>query len=141
MVTIFISEWFTYERILIRSFPEKMNAKSNFPFSQSDNVWIDAEKMTKKPPFYCHSLDVRSQICIEIAKIKKLKPCPLSKFIINQGHVLENANFDAGRRICDFTVSQCFFLRLKVTMIFRCVLASLYEVVSVGRLVDWSDGR
>ena len=46
MVTISISEWFTYERILIRSYPEKMNEKFNFPFSQSDNVWIDAEKMT-----------------------------------------------------------------------------------------------
>ena len=30
MVTITISEWFTYERVLIRCFPEKMNAKSQF---------------------------------------------------------------------------------------------------------------
>ena len=30
MVTITISEWFTYERALIRCFPEKMNAKSPF---------------------------------------------------------------------------------------------------------------
>ena len=30
MVTITISEWFTYERVLIKCFPEKMNAKSPF---------------------------------------------------------------------------------------------------------------
>ena len=30
MVIITISEWFTYERVLIRCFPEKMNAKSPF---------------------------------------------------------------------------------------------------------------
>ena len=112
MVTISISEWFTYERELIMSFSEKMNAKSIFCFGHSDKVWKDAEKITEKPPLHCHSLDVKSQICIEIAKIKKLKTWPLSKFIINQGH----ANFEAGRQICYYTVSQCFFLRLKATM-------------------------
>ena len=30
MVTTIISEWFAYERVLIRCFPEKMNAKSPF---------------------------------------------------------------------------------------------------------------
>ena len=30
MVTDTISEWFTYEIVLIRCFPEKMNAKSPF---------------------------------------------------------------------------------------------------------------
>ena len=44
MVTISISEWFTYERELIMSFSEKMNAKSFFHFGHSDKVWIDAKK-------------------------------------------------------------------------------------------------
>ncbi len=43
---------------------------------------------------------------IEIAK-KIIKTWPLSKFIIDQGHVLKNANFDPGRQICVFTHSQC----------------------------------
>ena len=30
MVPTTISEWFTYERVLTRCFPEKMNAKSPF---------------------------------------------------------------------------------------------------------------
>ena len=30
MVTITISEWFTYDTVVIRCFPEKMNAKSTF---------------------------------------------------------------------------------------------------------------
>ena len=66
---------------------------------------------------YCHPLHVKTQICIGIAKIKKLKTWPLSKFILDQGHVLGNANFDPGRQICVFTFSQCFFLRLKMTVV------------------------
>ncbi len=42
-------------------------------------------------------------------KNKKIKIRPLSKFIIDQSHVLGNANFDTGMQICVFTLSQCFF--------------------------------
>ena len=75
-------------------------------------------KMIKKPCLHHYLLRVKSQICIGIAKIEKLKTQPLSKFILDQGYVLGNANFDAGRQICDFTLSQQFFLRLKMTMYF-----------------------
>ena len=81
-------------------------------------VWIDAEKTIKKINPYCHPLYAKSQICIEIAKIEKLKTWPLSKFILDQGHVLGNANFDPGKQICDFASSQSFFLRLKMTIVF-----------------------
>ena len=74
--------------------------------------------MMKKPRLHHYLLHVKSQICIGIAKIEKLKTQPLSKFILDQGYVLGNANFDAGRQICDFTRSQQFFLRLKMTMYF-----------------------
>ena len=72
------------------------------------------EKITR----YCHPLYVKTQICIGIAKIDKRKTWPLSKFILDQGHVLGNANFDPGKQICVFTSSQCFFLRLKITIVF-----------------------
>ena len=64
---------------------------------------------------------------IGIAKIKKLKTWPLSKFILDQGHVLGNANFDPGKQICVFTSSQCFFLRLKMTI----VLAKLTAITVI----------
>ena len=64
------------------------------------------------------SLLAKTQICIGIAKIEKLKTWPLSKVIIDQGHVLGNANFDPGKQICDFASSQSFFLRLKMTIVF-----------------------
>ena len=81
------------------------------------------EKIT---PF-CHPLYAKSQICIGIAKIEKLKTWPLSKFIIDQGHVLGNANFDPGKQICDFASSQSFFLRLKMTI----VLAKLTAITVI----------
>ena len=55
---------------------------------------MDTEKNDEKITPYCHPLYVKTQICIGIAKIKKLKTWPLSKFILDQGHVLGNANFD-----------------------------------------------
>ena len=81
----------------------------------------------KKPRLHHYLLHVKSQICIEIAKIEKLKTWPLSKVIIDQGHVLGNANFDPGKRICVFTSSQCFFLRLKMTI----VLAKLTAITVI----------
>ena len=53
-----------------------------------------------------------------IAKMEKLKTWPFSKFILDQGHVLGNANFDPGKQICDFASNQSFFLRLKMTIVF-----------------------
>ena len=76
---------------------------------------------------YCHPLYVKTQICIGIAKIKKLKTWPLSRIILDQGHVLGNANFDPGKQICVFTSSQCFFLRLKMTI----VLAKLTAITVI----------
>ena len=70
-------------------------------------------KMMIKPLLHHYPLDAKSQICIGIAKIEKLKTWPLSKFILDQGYVLGNANFDPGKQICDFASSQSFFLRLK----------------------------
>ena len=72
---------------------------------------------------YCHPLHVKTQICIGIAKIKKLKTWPLSKFILDQGYVLGNANFDPGKQICDFASSQSFFLRLKMTIVLAKITA------------------
>ena len=72
----------------------------------------------KKPHLHHYLLHVKSQICIGIAKIEKLKTWPLSKFILDQGYVLGNANFDPGKQICDFASSQSFFLRLKMTIVF-----------------------
>ena len=63
-----------------------------------DRCGKNDEKITP----YCHPLYAKSQICIEIAKIEKLKTLPLSKVIIDQGHVLGNANFDPGKQICVF---------------------------------------
>ena len=74
-----------------------------------------------------YPLDGKPLICIRIAKIKKIKTCPLSKFILDQGHVLGNANFDPGRQICVFTFSQYFFLRLKMTI----VLAKLTAITVI----------
>ena len=76
---------------------------------------------------YCHPLYVKTQICIGIAKIEKKKTWPLPKFILDQGHVLGNANFDPGRQICVFTFSQYFFLRLKMTI----VLAKLTAITVI----------
>ena len=72
---------------------------------------------------YCHLLYAKSQICIGIAKIEKLKTQPLSKFILDQGYVLGNANFDPGKQICDFASSQSFFLRLKMTIVLAKITA------------------
>ena len=74
--------------------------------------------MMIKPLLHHYPLDAKSQICIGIAKIEKLKTWPLSKFILDQGYVLGNANFDPGKQICDFASSQSFFLRLKMTIVF-----------------------
>ena len=63
-------------------------------------------KMMIKPLLHHYPLDAKSQICIGIAKIKKPKTWPLSKFILDQGYVLGNANFDARRKICDFILSK-----------------------------------
>ena len=62
--------------------------------------------MMKKPLLHHYLVYVKSQICIGISKIGKLKTQSLFKFISDQGYVLGNANFDAGRQICDFTFSQ-----------------------------------
>ncbi len=67
-------------------------------------MWINAEKTMIKSVLHHHPLDVKSQVCIEISKIQNLKTWLLSEFILDQGHVLGNANFDPGRQICDFTV-------------------------------------
>ena len=72
----------------------------------------------KKRLLHHYLLDLKSQICIGIAKIEKLKTWPLSKFILDQGYVLGNANFNPGKQICDFASSQSFFLRLKMTIVF-----------------------
>ena len=72
----------------------------------------------KKPLLYHYLLWVKTQISMENAKIEKLKTWPLSKFILDQGYVLGNANFDPGKQICDFASSQSFFLRLKMTIVF-----------------------
>ena len=53
-----------------------------FNFSHSDIVWMDAEKNDEKITPYCHPLYVKTQICIVIAKIEKLKTWPLSEFIL-----------------------------------------------------------
>ena len=74
--------------------------------------------MMIKPLLHHYPLDAKSQICIGIAKIEKLKTWPLSKVIIDQGHVLGNANFDPGKQFCDFASSQSFFLKLKMTIFF-----------------------
>ena len=85
------------------------------------------KKNDEKITSYCHPLYVKTQICIGIAKIKKLKTWPLSRIILDQGHVLGNANFDPGKQICVFTSSQCFFLRLKMTI----VLAKLTAITVI----------
>ena len=77
------------------------------------------EKITSSSP----PLVRKTQICIGFTKIEKLKTWPLSKFILDQGHVLGNANFDPGRQICVFTFSQYFFLRLKMTIVFAKLTA------------------
>merc|ERR1712002_1350073 len=63
-------------------------------------------------------LCVKSQICIGNAKIEKIKTWPRSKIIIDQGHVLGNANFSPRRQICVLTHIQSFFLRLKMAGVF-----------------------
>ena len=83
--------------------------------------------MIIKPLLHHYPLDAKSQICIGIAKIEKLKTWPLSKFILDQGYVLGNANFDPGKQIWVFTSSQCFFLRLKMTI----VLAKLTAITVI----------
>ena len=84
-------------------------------------------KNDKKITPYCHPLYGKSQICIGIAKIEKIKTWPLSKIVLDQGHVLGNANFDPGRQICGFPFSQYFFLRLKMTI----VLAKLTAITVI----------
>ena len=81
----------------------------------------------KKSLLYRYPLYAKSQICTGVAKIEKLKTQPLSKFILDQGYVLGNANFDPGKQICVFTSSQCFFLRLKMTI----VLAKLTAITVI----------
>ena len=81
----------------------------------------------KKPCLHHYLLHGKPQICIGIAKIEKIKTWPLSKIILDQGHVLGNANFDPGRQICDFPFSQYFFLRLKMTI----VLAKLTAITVI----------
>ena len=83
--------------------------------------------MMKKPRLHHYLLHGKSQICIGIAKIEKIKTWPLSKIILDQGHVLGNANFDPGRQICGFPFSQYFFLRLKMTI----VLAKLTAITVI----------
>ena len=64
------------------------------------------------------TLQVKTKICIENAKIKKLKTSPHSKIITDQGHVLGNTNFCPGRQIRGFTHMQSFFLRFKKAIVF-----------------------
>ena len=119
MATITNSKLFTLEKILIGSFLEKMNAKSLFSVLV---IVIECgqrqKKMMKKPLLHCYPFQVKQQICMGNAKIEKLKTWPPSKIIIDQGHILGNANFSPGRQICYFTLIQCFFLRLKMTIVF-----------------------
>ena len=70
---------------------------------------------------------MKTQISIENEKIEKLKTWPHSKIILGQGHVLGYTNFSPGRQICVFTRSQCFFLRLKMTI----VLAKLTAITVI----------
>ena len=88
---------------------------------------LSRRKMMKKPCLHHYLLHGKSQICIGISKIEKIKTWPLSKIILDQGHVLGNANFDPGRQICVFTFSQYFFLRLKMTI----VLAKLTAITVI----------
>ena len=81
----------------------------------------------EKSLLYQYPLCVKTQISIGNAKIEKLKTWPSSKIISDQGHVLGNANFDPGKQICVFTSSQCFFLRLKMTI----VLAKLTAITVI----------
>ena len=81
----------------------------------------------EKSLLYQYPLCVKTQISIGNAKIEKLKTWPLSRNILDQGHVLGNANFDPGKQICVFTSSQCFFLRLKMTI----VLAKLTAITVI----------
>ena len=71
-----------------------------------------------KKSLHRHPLYIKTQISIGNAKIEKIKTWPLFKIIIDQGHVFGNTNFSPGRQICVFMRSQCFFLRLKITIIF-----------------------
>ena len=73
MITITISEWFIYERVLIRCFPEKINAKSPFSVLVIVIERIQQKNDKKKPHLHHYLLHVKSQICIGIAKIEKLK--------------------------------------------------------------------
>ena len=110
MITITMSDRFIFERVLNGRFPEKINAKSLFSILVIVILCGSVQKKTmKKITPYCHPLYAKSQICIEIAKIEKLKTWPLSKVIIDQGRVLGNANFDPGKQICDFASRQSFF--------------------------------
>ena len=53
--------------------PHSSGMISIFSFGNSNKVWIDAEKTMKKPLLHHHHLYIKSQICIGIAKIEKLK--------------------------------------------------------------------
>ena len=79
--------------------------------------------MTSIRPIHHYLLHGKSQICIGIAKIEKIKTWPLSKIVLDQGHVLGNANFYPRRQICDFPFSQYFFLRLKMTIVLAKITA------------------
>ena len=81
-------------------------------------ILITQKKMMKKPLLYRHPLCVKTQISIGNAKIEKLKTWPHSEIILDRGHVLGNTNFCPGKQICVFTRGQCFFPRLKMTIVF-----------------------
>ena len=119
MVPTTISEWFTYERVLIRCFPEKKNAKS--PFSVLVIV-IECVQMQKNDEKITFSLP---PLVRKNANLHRNHKNRKTKFILDQGHVLGNANFDPGRQISVFTFSQYFFLRLKMTI----VLAKLTAII------------
>ena len=73
-----------------------------FHFGHSDCVWVDAEKVMKKSLFSLNTRSEKIQICIGNAKFKKPKKLRRSKFILEEGYFLGNANFSPGRQICVF---------------------------------------
>ena len=60
---------------------------------------------------------------MENAKFEKLKKWRDFKLIIDQGHVLRNANFGPGRQSYDFTHREYFFSKnLKTFILFRRIV-------------------
>ena len=78
MITITMSDRFIFERVLNGRFPEKINAKSLFSILVIVILCGSMLKNDEKITPFCHPLYVKTQICIGIAKIEKIKTWPLS---------------------------------------------------------------